>query len=559
MGRQQWRVLFRLFLSKVIDPELLSTEVDPEKLLGQIVTALLSVSFLVSIPLLFMGGRLPEGIAQMFEHFFIATTMLVVGLFAVLSWDEVFPSRRDVLVLSPLPVSSRTIFLAKMAALGAGLGLAVGALNGVSGLLWPWMFAPAGSGIFGPFRAMLGFWLTLVMAGMFVFGATLTVQGIAARVLPRQMFLRISALMQVALFCVLVSVYVLEPSLESKTALSAAANQRLLEWLPSYWFWGMFQQLNGSAKGTPELMWLAKRAWSGVGIAIAGAAVTVMLNYFRAMQRIVEEPEIVPGRQRIPLAWGNSAQRAVLSFALHTISRSRKHRMILSFYMGAGLGVMLILLRPSMGSRSGIAVALLAASVLMLCTAAAAMRTVFCMPMMLEANWIFRVAAMQGVERYMKAVRSSFLLLAVAPMWSGFAVLLLTVLPWRAAAAHLALLAMLGLMLADVCMRGFGKIPFTCSYRPGKANAAFVLWGALVLLPLTLLGAEYEWMHLQSMRGQVMFALAPVLPSMAIRWWTRWRLRSINELLFEDVEEPPITSLELTVDSVMQDCFLQGG
>ena len=46
------------------------------------------------------------------EHFLIATTMLVVGLFAVLSWNSTFPDRRDVLILSPLPVPARTLFLA---------------------------------------------------------------------------------------------------------------------------------------------------------------------------------------------------------------------------------------------------------------------------------------------------------------------------------------------------------------------------------------------------------------------------------------------------------------
>jgi hypothetical protein len=227
--------------------------------------------------------------------------------------------------------------------------------------------------------------------------------------------------------------------------------------------------------------------------------------------------------------------------------------MILSFYMGTAFGVALILLRPAMGRRGGVAVALLAASALMLCTAAAAMRTVFSMPMMLEANWIFRVAALGPAERYMKAVRDSFLLLAIVPLWSGIAVLLLTVLPWRAAAAHLVLLAMLGVMLTDLGIGSFRKIPFTCSYQPGKGNLQFALWGVLALLPLTLLGAKYEWIHLQSTRGQLTFALTFVLSALVIRWWSARRLRSASELLFEDVEEPPMVSLELTVDAVVQD------
>src|SRR5205085_794217 len=62
--------------------------------------------------------RDPGGIGLMFvmvvQHFMIATTMLVVGLFAVLSWDATFPDQRDALVLAPLPVRPRTMFLAKV-------------------------------------------------------------------------------------------------------------------------------------------------------------------------------------------------------------------------------------------------------------------------------------------------------------------------------------------------------------------------------------------------------------------------------------------------------------
>ncbi len=67
--------------------------------------------------------------------------MLVVGLFAVLSWDSMFPDRRDVLVLSPLPVRARTMFLAKVAAVATSLLVSVGLLHGAMGLVWPFAFA----------------------------------------------------------------------------------------------------------------------------------------------------------------------------------------------------------------------------------------------------------------------------------------------------------------------------------------------------------------------------------------------------------------------------------
>ena len=67
----------------------------------------------------------------------IATTMLVVGLFALLSWESTSPDRRDVLVLGPLPVRERTMFLAKVTAVAGALGLTLAALHVAAGIAWP--------------------------------------------------------------------------------------------------------------------------------------------------------------------------------------------------------------------------------------------------------------------------------------------------------------------------------------------------------------------------------------------------------------------------------------
>src|SRR5580658_9192952 len=165
--QRQLRILYRQFLFRIIDADLLSANADPEKLLGQIGTVLLSFSVIVSVPVIFAGpAHLPETIARTFEHFFLATTMLVVGLFAVLSWDAVFPARLDVLVLAPLPVRPRTIFLARMSAIAASLGVAVGALNAISGLLWPWIFSPPHSGLLGGLRSLIAYWITLLASSL---------------------------------------------------------------------------------------------------------------------------------------------------------------------------------------------------------------------------------------------------------------------------------------------------------------------------------------------------------------------------------------------------------
>jgi CubicO group peptidase (beta-lactamase class C family) len=69
--------------------------------------------------------------------------MLVVGLFAVLSWESMFPDRRDVLVLAPLPVRAHTLFLAKVAAVATALSLTVVVLNVFPGIAAPFAFATA--------------------------------------------------------------------------------------------------------------------------------------------------------------------------------------------------------------------------------------------------------------------------------------------------------------------------------------------------------------------------------------------------------------------------------
>src|SRR5262245_60748454 len=104
MEKLQLRVLFRQFLFRVFDLEVLSAkaEGDAYKLLGQFASLLVFVSaILTGLAIVFDGpwtnGLMRFVVWMIAQHFLIATTMLVVGLFAVLSWDATFPDRRDVL------------------------------------------------------------------------------------------------------------------------------------------------------------------------------------------------------------------------------------------------------------------------------------------------------------------------------------------------------------------------------------------------------------------------------------------------------------------------------
>src|SRR5580704_2923911 len=247
MRRLQFRTLYRVFLLRVVDLELLSADGDPTKLIGQFATIFVTISSFFTLPALLplLGtASFPGAEGWTPEHFFIETAMTCAGLIAVLNWEAAFPDKRDLLVLSPLPVSKSALFLAKAAALFAAPALAMVALNIFSGVVWPFLFRAGG--FFSILRAWPAYWITVFAAGGFLVLAILTLQGLAANLLPRQFFLRFSAFLQAAVMCVLMIVYFLETSLESPAALAAAQNQRLLAWLPSYWFLALFNQLNGS-------------------------------------------------------------------------------------------------------------------------------------------------------------------------------------------------------------------------------------------------------------------------------------------------------------------------
>ncbi len=111
--RRQFRVLYRNFLFRVIDLELLSVSGETRNLLVQFAALLAAYSFVLAVftvPPFALStadhSKLVVG-AWGVEEFLISTTLTVAGLFAVLAWNAVLPDRRDGFVLDPLPLRSQ--------------------------------------------------------------------------------------------------------------------------------------------------------------------------------------------------------------------------------------------------------------------------------------------------------------------------------------------------------------------------------------------------------------------------------------------------------------------
>jgi hypothetical protein len=559
MTRLQFRVLYREFLFRMVDVELLSAHAqgDVSKLLGQFASLLILFSMLLSLAALGIDRRMPPQalliVTWNAEHFLIATTMLVVGLFAVLSWDSTFPDRRDVLVLAPLPVLPRTLFLAKVAAVATALSLTVAVLHVFAGLTWPIAFFPLNSGFPGFLRSIAAYWITMLAAGAFIYCSVLGVQGLAAQ-LPRRLFLRLSAFLQMAGFCLILSVYFLQPALATPKALTAAQNQGLLAWLPSYWFLGLFQALNGSMR--PALVPLASRAWTSLAIVVSVAGLAFLLSYFRTLRKIVEEPDIVPGSRGLKMSprFGNSLETAIVLFSARTLLRSRQHRVMLAFYLGIGFALVILFMRTPRAQQQLLAnnSTLLFSSFVIMCVWVVGTRVVFSMPLDLRANGIFRMTQVRGTAEYLAAIRRPLFVLAVAPVWAASAALFLSIWPWRPAAAHLVLLGLWGTMLAYLCLHGFQKIPFTCSYLPGKSQFHMAFLGGLGVIFLILKSVEYERASLGNPASYFRMLLVLAVAAAVAGWRTVALAKSDEaEVQFEDAPVAEVFVLGLNRDGVL--------
>jgi hypothetical protein len=551
--RLHFRTLYRVFLLRVVDLELLSADGDPTKLIGQFATIFVTISLFFTLPalLMLMGtGSLPGTEGWTPEHFFIETAMTCAGLIAVLNWEAAFPDKRDLLVLAPLPVRKSTLFLAKVAALFAAPALAMVALNIFSGVVWPFLFRADSGGFFAVLRAWPAYWITVFVAGGFLVFAILTLQGLAANLLPRQFFLRFSAVLQAAVMCTLMIVYFLEPSLESPAALAAAQNQRLLAWLPSYWFLALFNQLNGSMD--PVLVPLAKRAWIGLGVSALGACTALLLCYFRLMRRMVEQPDILPQTRFVSWSpqFGNSLTGAITRFSMRTLLRSRQHRMILSFYLGIGITIVVGYVKATnrgFGSTRGtISNSFLFASILMMILTALALRVVSSIPISLPANWIIRVTQVRSAKDYHRAIRWSWLTLGVAPVLASIAAFLLAASPWRPALGHFCVMFWLGILLVEVCLYTLRKIPFTCSYLPGKAGIHIAFWVCVIFfLRFLHEAAALEGRLLHRLLSGIMMIVIVALAAIGMLHLGASRADLTEELVFEEAYPAEVTSLGL--------------
>lgn len=492
-------------------------------------------------------------------YFFVLYSMVVMGFVMVFEWDALFPDRRDYIVITPLPIGERTIFFSKLAALAAFLALFLADANLLGGVLGPIISAGPG-GITAAARLLPVQALACVSGGAFVAMSFGALQGILINCLPARTFRRVSPWAQMASMALLITVLFVTPFLAG--ALQPLFEQRspLLRWFPPFWFLALYLDLlPGHPAGTMfhELAGLAPRA---LGIAAAAFAVTYFFGYWRHARRVMESVEAsgdAPGPLRRAFERFANArllphplERATFHFISNTMLRSARHRLFLATVGGVAIAmtmpnVLWLGLRPGSATFVVSAEGLLIAPLILTFLCVTGLRAAFNIPAELRANWIFQTAESEESFRHIRAARKWIVVMGLAPLSA-------VVLPFEIAfrgwngVVHLTFALALALVLLNALLIWFRKIPFTCSYFPGKmgmAAMAFVLVLGFVFYVLIVANLEARWMGHPAPLAAFYGSIAAAL--WGLRRLERRELRIDDVLIYEDQPDPAVRTLEL--------------
>jgi hypothetical protein len=495
---------------------------------------------------------------------YTAFSMVVVGFVAVLEWDALFLDRRDFAILTPLPLQPATIFTAKITALLLFLLLFVIDVGAVPTLLYPVVET---MGLRGAPLPVLNFGdlvvshaVSVFASGVFAFLFFVAVQGILINFLSPRAFKKVSLVIQILAMVTLLLLLFLLPIYSLLVPAWQRAPSPRLYWFPPLWFVGLYQTLLGSDDALfNSLCKVALIAFGGVTfVCAAGYA----LNYKRHMQRALEAVEAHPagpswlsgvaGSALNRLVLRKPLERATFFFVTSTLARSVKHRLYLATYAGVGFalaafGIVEVLMRTR--RRDFIEVltrpheALLAVPLILAFFLLSGLRIVFTVPAELRANWLFQLAedenrldCCSGARKVM-AVLAALLSASLFPLYAAL-------WGWLTAFEDLALGLMLSLILVELLLMNFRKIPFTCSYQPGKANLTVlgtVYWLAFTLYAYGM--AALECWLLQDGTQWLAFLFLTLTALVALVVWRKTMVVEGLGIVFEDEPDPEIQTL----------------
>jgi hypothetical protein len=559
--------LRRHFFLRFFDSDLVSTPGQWQVVAGGVIAILLSLSLIyiqAYYHKYFALNELPTPeplqLALLADVLFLNTlAMTLIALFTTLQWPQLFPGLRDYLALGSLPVRVREIFVAKFTALLAFAGLFIIATTLTPSLALPMVMA--GYWMPDALHHAPALFVSSTLAALFVFFSLIAVTRRAAQyradpALCANFIDGAGSAAHGAAVRVATRVFhsKLEGLHESAAGLDPVGS--------AAWYLGVDQVLIGNRE--PLASSLAWRGLAGVAGAACLALLTYLWSYRRHRVRLLESPAMASRAQDRNWLAGiagrlipDPRELAVFAFIAKTLARSRQHRLVLTAFGAIALAVIFesfVSLALTRGFR-GFAVqtpalrqAAVSAPLALSLFVLAGFRYLFRLPVELRANWVFRVNEPGNRLIFLKAVERFLLYCAVAPVALITLPGELSLLGLREGAAVSILCLLPSLILMDLLLIQFEKVPFTSSYLPGRRPViqTLLIYGASVGLYVSILGAIIT----ASLR-----APGATLGLFAILLAVWFKVRSgrrenwqLGKLEFEELPEPAVLTLSILRD-----------
>lgn len=413
------------------------------------------------------------------EYFFIVLAMVVTGAVAIWKWDALIPDRRDYVNLAPLPIPSKHILYANMTALlllAAALALDV---NAVSAVLFPLVATGLRSSLGYTAVFFATHLLSVVLASVFSFFIVLAILGSMMAVLPYRTFRRCSVYVRCGMIVFLMAVLSTSFAITGIVQHMSRTSRPLVRLLSPVWFAGLCLHLRGVKD--PTFAALGKTAMIATAAAVALALAAYVLSYRRCFTKSSESIAnfaSVGGairrrklRRLTDLFLRSPFERACFSFTLKTLFRSENHTLIVGGF--TGIGVVLaseVLFQTAAGKSAAPSAAALSVPLVVIYSLLLGLRFSFEIPVMLRANWIFRLRTNPDTGECAGLARKIMLAFLVP-------LLLAVCLPayslrwgWRLGAIHTCVVAAASVLLIEILLVRFRKIPFTCSAPHFKSS-----------------------------------------------------------------------------------------
>ena len=340
-------------------------------------------------------------------------------------------------------------------------------------MLFPLASAP---GFVGVARAIPAHTVSAVAADAFVFFTVTSVQGIVILAFGRRVAARLASAAQGgAVVAVLLTLGFMTPLLDFTREIVAAGDPtaRALMLTPTAWFLGLYEYIAGSSQPG-----MAALAWRGLLAGVVPPAVTIAIYAFgyrrcscarwkrRARRRSTRSIVTRLGSALIrTLVVRSTQERAMVSFVFRAISRSARHSMLMSLYIGAALALVVTTIAPDI-VRHGMAalatphVAILAQPLVLSAALAGGVRILITIPAEMDARWIFRVTALRPQEAD-AAAHKTLLLLVLTPVVAAAGVSGWLLWGPRLAMLHAAFCGSLSLLLCEVLLIRYNAAPLT--------------------------------------------------------------------------------------------------